>query len=272
MKSEVATLFLVHAHPDDESIFTGGTILRAKEQGHRVVLVTATRGEEGEVHNLDEASTRPRLAEVRTAELERACEILGVDRLVFLGYRDSGMAGSTANQDPASFHQAPLTEAAARLAALLRQERPQVVVTYGPEGGYGHPDHVKAYLVTLAALDLLAQEGWTPAKLYCSVIPRSWLRQMEKRLWEAGGGELAGEIRLLGTPDEEVTTAVDVHDLVPRKLAAFAAHVSQDDPASPFRTAQHQLLEAALGVEHFALIRGQPGSQLPEPSLFVGVA
>src|ERR1700737_4682380 len=102
----MATLFLVHAHPDDEAIATGGVMLRAHREGHRVVLVTCTRGEEGEIHNMDEAATRPRLAEVRTQELRRACEILGVDRQEFLGYRDSGMAGTPANDNPASFHRA----------------------------------------------------------------------------------------------------------------------------------------------------------------------
>src|SRR5215467_2287 len=99
----MATLMLVHAHPDDEAIATGGVMIRAHEGGHRVVLVTATRGEEGEIHNRDEASLRPRLDQVRTEELRRAGEILGVDRQEFLGYRDSGMAGTDTNQDPRSF-------------------------------------------------------------------------------------------------------------------------------------------------------------------------
>ncbi|HSR24647.1 MAG TPA: PIG-L family deacetylase, partial [Candidatus Eisenbacteria bacterium] len=162
----MGTLLLVHAHPDDECVATGGVMLRAHQEGHRVVLVTATRGEEGEIHNMDEASTRPRLGEVRTEELRRSCEILGVDRQEFLGYRDSGMAGTASNQDPRSFHRAPLSEAAGRLAVLLREERPDVVVTYTPDGTYGHPDHVKAHHVTVAALDLLEREGWRPAKAY----------------------------------------------------------------------------------------------------------
>src|SRR6266700_2900017 len=116
----MATLLLVHAHPDDECVSTGGVMLRAHQDGHRVVLVTATRGEEGEIHNMDEASVRPRLAEVRTEELRRSAEILGVDRQEFLGYRDSGMAGTPANEHPDSFHAAPLHEAAGRLAAVLR--------------------------------------------------------------------------------------------------------------------------------------------------------
>src|SRR5437899_12514093 len=112
----MATLLLVHAHPDDESVATGGVMIRAHQQGHRVVLVTATRGEEGEIHNRGGAAVRPRLGEVRTEELRRSCGILGVDRQEFLGYRDSGMAGTGSNDDPRSFHMAPLAEAGERLA------------------------------------------------------------------------------------------------------------------------------------------------------------
>src|SRR5258708_39727450 len=112
----MGTLLLVHAHPDEECVATGGVMIRAHQAGHRVVLVTATRGEEGEIHNMDEAGVRPRLGEVRTEELRRAGEILGVDRQEFLGYRDSGMAGTPSNDDPRSFHKASLSETAERLA------------------------------------------------------------------------------------------------------------------------------------------------------------
>src|SRR3984893_13029743 len=158
----MATLLLVHAHPDDEAISTGGVMMKARADGHRVVLVTATRGEVGEIHNMDDAATRPHLGDVRSKELETASRILGVNRGEFLDYRDSGMVGTPENDDPRSFHQAPLAEAAARLAGILREERPDVVVTYDADGTYGHPDHIKAHLTTNAALDLLDQESWTP--------------------------------------------------------------------------------------------------------------
>jgi N-acetyl-1-D-myo-inositol-2-amino-2-deoxy-alpha-D-glucopyranoside deacetylase len=267
----MATLMLVHAHPDDESISTGGVTVRAHQDGHRVVLVTATRGEEGEIHNMDEASVRPRLGEVRTEELRRACEILGMDRQEFLGYRDSGMAGTPSNDDPRSFHAAPLAEAGERLAALLREERPDVVVTYTSDGTYGHPDHVRAYHATVAALDLLQREGWQPAKLYLHAVPRSLMQQMGERAREMGLEIPAGAIRIVGVPDEEITTVVDVRDLIDRKRAAFAAHVSQNDPSSPFQTMAAQIFEAVFGTERFVLARGTLGEERPERSLFEGV-
>src|SRR5437868_2530507 len=158
----MATLLLVHAHPDDESISTGGVMMKAKAHGHRVVLITATRGEVGEIYNMDEATSRPGLGDIRTQELRAAGEILGVDRQEFLGYRDSGMVDTDDNKDPRSFHQATLEEAAGKLAVLIREERPDVVVTYAEDGVYGHPDHIKAHFVTNAALDMLQREGMSP--------------------------------------------------------------------------------------------------------------
>jgi N-acetyl-1-D-myo-inositol-2-amino-2-deoxy-alpha-D-glucopyranoside deacetylase len=267
----MSTLLLVHAHPDDECVATGGVMLRAHHDGHRVVLVTATRGEEGEIHNMDEAEIRPRLGEVRTEELRRSAEILGVDRQEFLGYRDSGMAGTPSNDDPRSFHMAHLAEAAERLAQIMREERPDVVVTYTPDGTYGHPDHIKAHHTTIAALDLLEEEGWQPAKAYLHAIPRSFIERMQERAAELGiqRGEIPN--RILGIPDEEITTVVDVRDLVERKRASFAAHVSQNDPNSPFATMAAQMFESAFGTERFVLARGALGEARPEHGLFVGV-
>src|SRR5258708_38548976 len=143
----MGTLMLVHAHPDDEAISTGGVMMKAKAHGHRVVLVTATRGEVGEIYNMDPESSRPRLGEIRTEELKAAGEILGVDRIEFLGYRDSGIVDTADNKDPRSFHQPRLDEAAAYLAMLIRHERRDAVASYAGDGGYAHPYHIKAYQV-----------------------------------------------------------------------------------------------------------------------------
>jgi N-acetyl-1-D-myo-inositol-2-amino-2-deoxy-alpha-D-glucopyranoside deacetylase len=266
----MGTLLLVHAHPDDEAISTGGVMMKAKADGHRVVLVTATRGEVGEIHNMDEAESRPRLAEIRTAELKAAAGILGVDRVEILGYRDSGMVDTDDNKDPRSFEQARLDEAAGKLAAVIREERPDVVVTYAEDGIYGHPDHVKAYHVTNAALDILQREGWSPAKLYYTAIPRSMMEEFMRQM-PAEAEAQNQNMRITGTPDELVTTRVDVHDYVGRKREAFAAHVSQNDPNSWFATMASQIYELAFGTEYYQLARGKPGSALPEDDLFAGL-
>jgi len=245
------SLLLVHAHPDDESILTGGAILRAREEGHRVVVITCTGGEEGEVHNLD-AAVRPRLAEVRAGELRAACAILGVDRLELLGYRDSGMAGSPANDHPDSFHRASLDEVAGRLVLLLWAEQPDTVVTYGPDGTYGHPDHVKAHQATRAALDVLRREGWCPARTLWHAVCRSSVERL---------GPLAHPaVRAVGIPDGEITTCVDVRPVLQRKRAAVAAHVSQNPP-DLMTAITGQFLEAMGGFEHFVAHDATKGAE-----------
>jgi N-acetyl-1-D-myo-inositol-2-amino-2-deoxy-alpha-D-glucopyranoside deacetylase len=268
----MGTLLLVHAHPDDEAISTGGVMMKAKAHGHRVVLITATRGEVGEIYNMEEAASRPRLGEIRTKELEAASDILGVDRLEFLGYRDSGMVDTADNKDPRSFHQAPLEEAAAKLAVFIREERPDVVVTYAEDGVYGHPDHVKAHHVTNATLEGIEREGWSPKKLYYTAIPRSMMEAFAQQMPEEAQRAMGGNMRIAGTPDELVTTRVDVHDYVDRKRQAFGAHVSQNDPNSWFATMASQIYELAFGTEYFQLVRGEPGSELPEADLFAGIS
>lgn len=268
----MGTLLLVHAHPDDESISTGGVMMKAKAHGHRVVLITATRGEVGEIHNMDEASSRPRLGEIRTEELRAADEILGVDRQEFLGYRDSGMVDTADNKDPRSFHQAKLEEAAGRLAVYLREERPDVVVTYADDGVYGHPDHIKAHDVTNAALDALQKEGVAPNKLYFTAVPRSLMQAYAEQYPDQAQEQARRNMRIAGTPDELITTRVDVRDYVERKLAAFRAHLSQNDPNSWFATIQEQVFAVAFGTEYFQLARGKLATEPPEPDLFSGIS
>jgi N-acetyl-1-D-myo-inositol-2-amino-2-deoxy-alpha-D-glucopyranoside deacetylase len=267
----MATLLLVHAHPDDEAISTGGTMMKAKSDGHRVVLVTATRGEVGEIHNMDEAQARPRLGEIRTQELLRADEILGVDRQEFLGYRDSGMVGTADNDNPRSFHRAPLEEAAEKLAVLIREERPDVVITYAEDGVYGHPDHIKAFHVTNAALDLVERENRPVKKLYYTAIPRSMMQAFMEQMPEEAQRQNEN-MRITGTPDELITTRIDASDYVDRKRAAFAAHVSQNDPNSWFATMADQIYRLAFSIEHFQLARGKAGSELPETDIFAGIS
>jgi LmbE family N-acetylglucosaminyl deacetylase len=182
------TLLVVHAHPDDECLGTGGTLARYSAEGVKTVLVTATRGEEGEIHDpeLTEEEARPRLGEIRTEELRRAVAHLGISELEFLGYRDSGMMGTPANEHPDNFHNANFDEAVGRLVAIVRRHRPQVMITYNEDGGYGHPDHLQCHKVTVAAYEAAsdptrypdAGPAWEPSKLYAI----AWSRENWRRL------------------------------------------------------------------------------------------
>jgi N-acetyl-1-D-myo-inositol-2-amino-2-deoxy-alpha-D-glucopyranoside deacetylase len=208
----VPTLMTVHAHPDDETIGTGGTMARAVAEGRRVVLVTCTRGELGEivVPELDTPDNHRRLAELRAAELERAMGHLGVTEWDNLGYRDSDMMGRAGNADPRSFWRADLDEAAGRLVWLIRTYRPDVITTYNEFGGYGHPDHIRVHDVAVRAFgragdptcypeQLAPEHGgtgpaagdgglapWTPSKLYEQAFPISFFERM-RELYERAG-------------------------------------------------------------------------------------
>jgi len=276
LPTSLTTLLLVHAHPDDESILTGGVMARAHSDGHRVVLVTATRGEEGEISLVDsapadEASARDQLAEVRTQELRQACEILGVDRSESLGYRDSGMTPRPGN-DQRSLHATPLGAVAGRIAALVRDERPDVMVTYSADGTYEHPDHLKTHSAVMVALDTLAAEGWQPAKVYLHAVPRSFVVTVLEAA-RAGGIELPeGLSQIQGVPDDQITTEVDVYDVLDRKLAACVAHRSQMHEGLPLATMAADVFITAFGVERFVRIRGMSDGVRPEPSLFAGLS
>lgn len=243
-----STLLLVHAHPDDESIATGGLILLARQAGMRAVLVTCTAGEEGEIHNLDELAARPRLGEIRLSELRRASGLLGVDRLHLLGYRDSGMAGTAANRDPRSLYGAALVEVAGRIAEILREERPDIVVTYDADGTYGHPDHVKAHQATMAALDLEAARGWRPRRCLLHTVARSGVEVAAGRIRTEGEPHLL--LGRVGVPDDEITTVLNVTGVLDRKRAAVAAHVSQH-PIEICAALTGQMMEAMGAFEHY---------------------
>jgi len=233
----VPTLMTVHAHPDDEVIGTGGTMARAVADGRRVVLVTCTRGEMGEivVPELDTPDNHRRLGELRAAELEVAMAALGVTEWENLGYRDSDMMGRPGNHDARCFWQANLDEAIGRLVFLVRTHRPDVMTTYNDFGGYGHPDHIRTHLVAVGAFaragdtawypqQLAPEHGgtgapvaegglapWTPAKLYEQAIPASVREAIQQRM------EAAGE-RSFWSPPEDAT---------PEQLAEFEAFATR---------------------------------------------
>jgi N-acetyl-1-D-myo-inositol-2-amino-2-deoxy-alpha-D-glucopyranoside deacetylase len=222
-------LLLVHAHPDDESLWTGGTIARYASAGVQVTLVTCTMGEEGEVipESLRAlaADAADQLGGYRIGELRAACAALGVSDHRWLGgvgrWRDSGMAGVAANQHPRAFAGGDLDEQATALAEVIADVRPQVVVTYGPDGGYGHPDHIRAHEVTMAA---------------CTDVDRVFYAVTSRRATENGVRELAGTdvpFRMPGpdelpvTDDSLITTVIDTSEVVSVRMRAMAAHQTQ---------------------------------------------
>lgn len=241
----------VHAHPDDEVLSTGGLFARCADEGIRTVLVTCTNGEQGDgpggvkpgAAGHDEAAVR----EQRLAELRRSAAHLGVEHVELLGYRDSGMAGWDANGHPDVFANAPVADAAARLGALIERYRPQVVVSYDENGGYGHPDHIQAHRITATAVEM----SEIPQKLYATAVPRSWLARLRDFLRE-GGMDVPDfdPPDDFGTPDELITTMIDVAAYAERKRKALEEHESQSDTIFLLRMPA-QAQAQAFGVETF---------------------
>ncbi len=272
-------LLLVHAHPDDESIGTGASMAKYASENALVTLVTCTLGEEGEilVPELEHlaADREDGLGRHRIEELAAAMEALRVRDFRFLGgpgrWRDSGMMGTPANDRPDCFWRADLAEAVRELVAVVREVRPQVVVTYDENGGYGHPDHVQAHRVAVGAFDAAGDpayapelgEPWQASKLYYTAVPRSVLQAGIDLLREAGHGDFFGVERAedlpFGVPDEVVTTEVDASAHLDAKLAAMRAHRTQIAVDGPFFALSNNVGQRAFGVEHFVLVRGERG-------------
>jgi N-acetyl-1-D-myo-inositol-2-amino-2-deoxy-alpha-D-glucopyranoside deacetylase len=281
--SEPLTLLCVHPHPDDESIACGGALARASAHGIRTVVVTCTGGEEGEnLSGIDLGDDD--LVDHRRRELADAVDILDVDAHHWLGYRDSGMVGTPANTHPDSFHAADLDEAALRLAAIIRAERPQVVVSDDEQGSYGHPDHIKANRVTARAVALAADAGtevpgepWRVAKRYVHAFGADRLRRVHEALLAEGfaspfGPDLADSLEF-GVPEEQVTTEVNVRPWLKTKREAMAAHRSQIGPDSFFFNLPERHARLLFGVEQFVLREGEPGiAGRRETDLFDGIA
>jgi mycothiol conjugate amidase Mca len=275
------TLLAVHAHPDDECISTGGILARYAAEGVRTVLVTCTDGAVGEISN-PALATPENLAEVRSHELDESVHVLGVSRSVRLGYRDSGMAGTADNENPRSFLQSSFDEAVERVVRVVREERPQVIVTYDERGGYGHPDHIRAHQVAVAAF-YAASDGarfpeagapFSPAKLYYAVIPRSAMRAFGERLRAAGVEAPFQEIREeedmpFGVADELVTTFVDVSAYVGAKRASLLAHKTQMGPEQFFVRIPVSVFGEVFGRESFQRVEGS--GPLPEDDLFAAI-
>ncbi|MFF2088203.1 N-acetyl-1-D-myo-inositol-2-amino-2-deoxy-alpha-D-glucopyranoside deacetylase [Nocardia sp. NPDC058176] len=286
-------LLLVHAHPDDETLTTGGTIAHYRRRGVPVTVVTCTLGEEGEV--IGERWSRLIAAEAdqlggyRIGELTAALAALDAGEPWFLGgpgrWRDSGMAGTPSAANPRAFVNSG-DAAVEALVEVLLELRPRVVVTYDPRGGYGHPDHIRAHEITTAAVAAAAERGWDVPKFYWTVTDASLLREHTAALARRTVDELPGalpkgwrlpvEPELAAMSTTGVTTEVDVSDVVSAKRAAMRAHATQVTVAPSGRefALSNNIALPVLPVEHFRLVRGargQVGADGLEHDLFAGL-
>jgi LmbE family N-acetylglucosaminyl deacetylase len=259
------TLVTFHAHPDDEAIATGGVMAQAAAAGHRVVLVLATMGELGEV---SEGVLRDgeELAERRVVEAAAAAEILGVERIEFLGYRDSGMADDPRRHDSGSFASADIEEAAGRLAAILVEENADVLTVYDSNGNYGHPDHIQVHRVGHRAGELAGTPDVFEATMNRDYI-QGLMREMADQMPEGVERPDPDEMEL-GVREWEITTRVDVTAFVEAKRAAMAAHASQIDENSFFLQMPLEAFRRGFGYEWFIHKGVEPG--ILETSLFAG--
>ncbi len=261
----MATLVCFHAHPDDEVISTGGTIARAADEGHRVVLVVATNGDHGEVP--DDLGPDESLVDRRRTETEAAARVLGISRVVWLGYTDSGMTGWEQNDDPDSFHLADVDDAGARLAEVLREESAQVLTIYDWHGNYGHPDHIAVHRVGLAAARLVPEVRVLEATMNRDAFARLIEAAREAGL-EMGSpdGEQdefdpngpADDGNPMGMPEAELTLAVDVSAHLDTKRAAMRCHASQIEDTSFFLQMPDEAFAQSFGTEWFIEHDRQP--------------
>jgi mycothiol S-conjugate amidase len=296
------TLMTVHGHPDDESVNTGGVMARYSAEGLRVACVICTRGEKGEIvaRGLDTEENRARLGEIREAELVRALGHLGAIEHYWLGYGDSGMMGTPQNLDRGAFWQADLEEATGRLVRLVRLIRPEVMVSCNEFGGDGHPDHIRACLVTQAAHRRAgdptafpeqlqgadALEPWSPSKLYETVAQ---LQRREKisrlladgritaivpagvryvRRWRPGQDRLRSQ---MAAAQGRVTTRVDVGPWLEARHAALLEHVSQIAPDSRILALTPAERRVVSPTEDFTLRGSRVDARIPEDDLFAGL-
>ncbi len=261
----MSTLVYLHAHPDDEAILTGGSMARARAEGHRVVLVVATDGAHGEVP--EDLAPGETLMDRRRVETERSAEVLGVDQVHWLGYTDSGMTGWEQNQDPGCFLQADTEAVATQLAELLVGESADVLVIYDWHGGYGHPDHIKVHRVGLRVEEMFAEELLAgqhgPLAVFEATMNRDEFARMIAVAREQGtdiGGDSVDDFdpeapaddgNPFGTPEAELTHRVDVSGYVHLKRAAIACHRSQISDSAFFLQMDEGQFAVAFGTEWF---------------------
>jgi N-acetyl-1-D-myo-inositol-2-amino-2-deoxy-alpha-D-glucopyranoside deacetylase len=297
---EPRRMLLVHAHPDDESIGTGATMAKYVAAGAHVTLVTCTLGEEGEIlrHDLAQLASdqADQLGGWRIAELNAAMAHLQVTDHRFLGgagrFRDSGMMDTSANKHPRAFWRATedravYYEAVLALVEVIREVRPQVVITYDEFGGYGHPDHIMAHRVAMAAINAAGQDSyssaggapWSVAKVYYTAVPKSVIAAGLQQLRDVPNSPFANVDSVDDVPfaidDNLVTTCIDAEAYVDAKADALAAHATQISTDGPFFALSNNVGQRTWGTEYYRLVSGTPGGPRDadgrETDLFGGV-
>jgi mycothiol S-conjugate amidase len=267
MPEDRLCLLTVHAHPDDEASKGAGTVARYSDEGVRTVLVTCTGGEAGDILNpaADDPEVRADLGAVRRAELAESVRILGYSALHMLGYRDSGMPGTEANAHGESFASADLDDAVGRLVAVIRDEQPQVVVTYGDDhSGYPHPDHIRVHDISVAAFDAASDPDrfreagppFQPLKLYYTHWSRARVETLHQAHLDRGEESPYGDwLERWGPETTPSTTRIDVSDQLARRRAALLAHRTQIDPGSFWMRLPDEVVREIFPWEEFTLAR-----------------
>jgi N-acetyl-1-D-myo-inositol-2-amino-2-deoxy-alpha-D-glucopyranoside deacetylase len=264
------SVLAVRPHPDDECTGTGGITAYYADRGVPVGVLTCTLGEEGEIHDpdLDPDEARPRLADIRHRELERSCRVLGVSELRLLGYRDSGMEGTDANHHPDAFWNAPLDEAGGRVAAVIRELRPQVVITENERGTYGHPDHVKCHTAAVRGVELAADpafatdglEPWNVQRLFAIELVTDggqriadMLRAENLEMGWFENTEALTSMRIIKVDDADA--AVDVADYAHVIRDALSEHRTQIPRDNFLLTWPEHILREVFRTAYFTQLR-----------------
>ena len=286
MSEKERCLLAIHAHPDDESSKGAGTMARYSTEGVRVALMCATGGEEGEILNprMDKPGILDRIDEIRKAELQTACDLLGVHEVYMLGYRDSGMPGRPSNSHPDAFTNADPDEAVGRIVEIIRKERPEVVLSYDESRGYEHPDHVRVHEWGTQAFNEAGDpdkhqgrgEPWQPSKLYYfATFSKQRLQALHQAMLDEGKespyeGWLE-EWEESGFRDPEITSRVDVGDYVELRTKALLAHATQIDPDSWWFAIPDDVIKKVYPWEDYTLISTTVDAPAPEDDLFAGI-
>ncbi len=287
------TLLVVHAHPDDECSGTGGVFIRSAAAGHKTVLITCTNGEMGEAKDpryplnpRENLEDRKRLIELRKREQVEAVNLLNISHFYDFDYRDSGMAGWDQNKEPDAFMNLDLDEVAGRIARLIREHRPDVVVTYNENGRYGHPDHIMVHNATMAALDMAedpsfdaeSTEPWRVKKLYFT----AWARSDMLRMWrilkllrrKTPLDDPDIDLSKVGTADEDITTRLNICNVLTQKRKALYTYRSQMGVWG-MNTSWWWMMGLAgrwfFGFESFVCVRSDVEIHPPEPDVFAGL-